>query len=140
MAESGIPVDPECQRVYQDLKLRKKYKHIIYAIVDQKISVLSTSTNPDYAELLKELPADECRWAVYDANFELADGGKRQKICFISWVPEYPRDSRDKMKYATSKMAFRKALDNTEGLELQATDMDEVDQSALEYKLQGKLV
>ena len=136
---SGIPVDPECVTTYNELKDKKKYKYIIYNIVDEKIRVLKTSTNSDYAELLKELPADECRWAVYDANFELTDGGKRQKICLISWIPDIAKDPKDKMRYATSKADFRKALGEGIFAELQATDADEADQAALEYKLKGKL-
>ena len=135
----AAPVDPECVTIYKELKERRKHKHIIYGIVGEKICVLKTSTNADYAELLKELPADECRWAVYDANFKLTDGGNRQKICLISWVPDSAK-LWDKMKYATSKVSFRAALDTAEVVELQATDADEVAQSALEYKLQGKLI
>ena len=140
MAASGIPVDPECVTTFKALKDGKKYKSITFAIVDKKICVLKTSTNPDYAEFLKELPADECRWAVYDANYELTGEGKRQHICFITWIPETARDNKDKFIYSTSKAALRKALGEGVYAELQATDMDEVDQPALEYKLKGKLI
>ena len=140
MASSGIPVDPGCKTTFEELKQRKKHKYIIYSIVDSTIRVLKTSTNPDYAELQKDLPADECRWAVYDAYVELKDGVKSNKICFISWIPTNARDNKDKFIYSTSKGDFRKALGEGIFAELQATDADEVDQSSLEYKLQGKLI
>lgn len=46
-----------------------------------------TRSNEDaYAEFLGKLPDDECRYAVYDFEFEKEDGsGKRSKIVFFSW-------------------------------------------------------
>jgi cofilin len=40
-----------------------------------------------YQEFVKELPANDCRYAVFDFEFEAkdGDGGKRNKILFILW-------------------------------------------------------
>ena len=135
---SGIPIDPECVTTYNDLKLGKKYKFITFGIVNQTIVVIKTSTSNAYEDLLKELPEDACRWAVYDANFELTGGGNRQKICFIAWSPEAAGKSR--MIYSTSKATLRKAIEDGIAHDLQATELDEVDQAALESKLKGKLI
>lgn len=38
-----------------------------------------------YQKLLDELPESDCRWAAYDFEYQLPDGGKRKKVLFISW-------------------------------------------------------
>lgn len=73
--------------MYQDLKLKKKYKYIIFELNDSKTEIIvkKTSTSKDYDEFLTDLPEDGCRWAVYDLEFEKEDGGVRQKIIFYHW-------------------------------------------------------
>ena len=80
-------MNPECLDAFQELKLGKKNKYIIYKlspdnteiVVDKRGSLAST-----YDDFLAELPEAECRWAVYDFEYE-HDGGKRNKITFFSW-------------------------------------------------------
>lgn len=44
-----------------------------------------TSDVADYEKFLEDLPDDHPRWAVYDFHYEVEDGGKRNKLVFISW-------------------------------------------------------
>ena len=39
----------------------------------------------DYETFLGKLPESECRWAIYDFEFEKEDGSQRNKIIFLSW-------------------------------------------------------
>ena len=85
---SGVGVNPECLQAYQELKLGKKTKYIIFTlskdnteIIVEKKGALSTT----YDDFIGDLPEAECRWAVYDFDFEKDDGGKRSKITFFSW-------------------------------------------------------
>jgi len=47
--------------------------------------VSKTSDSPNYDEFLAELPAGECRYAIYDFEYQKGDEGKRNKICFYTW-------------------------------------------------------
>jgi len=39
-----------------------------------------------FDQFTKELPDDDCRYAVYDFEFEKsAEEGLRSKICFVVW-------------------------------------------------------
>ena len=38
-----------------------------------------------YQEFVDTLPEDECRWVIYDFEYEKEGGGQRSKISFISW-------------------------------------------------------
>jgi len=70
------------------LKLGKKTKYIIYTISNNltEIEVSKTSSNQSYDEFVAELPPTECRYAIYDFEYELPGGeGKRNKICFFTW-------------------------------------------------------
>ena len=40
-----------------------------------------------YDDFLEELPEDECRYAIYDYEFE-DDGRKQSKILFVVWAPD----------------------------------------------------
>lgn len=74
-----------CVTAFQALKLGKKLKYIIFNLSSdlKEIIVEKTSEESDYEVFLKDLPANECRWAVYDFEFE--KDGKRNKLLFVSW-------------------------------------------------------
>lgn len=123
---SGVKVNPECLDSFQQLKLGKKAKYIIYKLSDDntEIVVAKTSDSPDYDEFLAEFPAQDCRYAIYDLEFEKEGEGKRNKICFFSWSPDESK-IKQKMVYASSKDAIRKALVGV-ATDIQGTDFSEV--------------
>jgi len=122
---SGVAVNHNCITTYQELKLKKQLKFIIYSLNDTKteVIVLNTSQSSDYEEFLAALPETECRWAVYDFEYDNGEG-KRNRLLFYSWSPDTAR-IKEKMVYAASKDALRKALDGI-AAEIQGTDSSEV--------------
>ncbi|CAO1636992.1 unnamed protein product [Sympodiomycopsis kandeliae] len=124
---SGVAVSPDCLEAFQQLKLGKKLKYIIYTLSgdNREIIVGKTSTSDSYDEFLAELPPAECRYAIYDFEYEKGDDGKRSKICFFTWSPDDAK-IKQKMIYASSKDAIRKALVGISS-EIQGTDVSEVD-------------
>lgn len=85
---SGVGVNPECLEAYQELKLGKKTKYIIFTLSKDNTEIIvekKSSPTSTYDDFLADLPESECRWAVYDFDFEKEDGGKRSKITFYSW-------------------------------------------------------
>ncbi|KAL1304444.1 hypothetical protein AAFC00_003441 [Neodothiora populina] len=138
MAQSGVSVAPECISAFNDLKLGKSTKWIIYKISDdwKEIVVEETSSTADYSafreKLLNAKSKDKKgkegiggRYAVYDMEYETAGEGSRSKITFISWVPDdasqYPR-----MMYSSSKEAIKRAL-NGLAADIQANDPDDIE-------------
>jgi len=79
-------VTDEAVQVYQDLKLRKKYKYIIYKLsADMKeVGVEKTETDQSYDKFVTGLPKDECRYCVYDFEYETPEG-LRNKLLFVVW-------------------------------------------------------
>ncbi|EIM86005.1 uncharacterized protein STEHIDRAFT_122014 [Stereum hirsutum FP-91666 SS1] len=123
---SGVAVNPACLEAFQELKLGKKTKYLIFAISKDltEIVVEKKSTSTSYDEFVADLPEAECRWAIYDFEFEKEGAGIRNKICFISWSPDDSK-VKQKMLFASSKDALRRALVGI-AAEIQATDFSEV--------------
>jgi cofilin len=84
---SGVSVDDKCLSAFQELKLKKTYKYIIYSLSQDKTQIVveKTSKSTDYDDFLNDLPEDDCRWAVYDVQYEKEGGGQRNKITFFAW-------------------------------------------------------
>lgn len=102
MAQSGVSVAPECIQAFNDLKLGKSTKWIIYKISDdwKEIVVEETSTDSDYSKFREKLLSAKSknkrgeegmggRYGVFDFEYDAPGGeGKRSKITFIAWVPD----------------------------------------------------
>lgn len=69
------------------MKLKKTIKYIIYGLNDKntEVVVVKSSDSQSYDEFIADLPEEECRWAVYDFEYEKEGAGKRNKICFYMW-------------------------------------------------------
>ncbi|KAL9002831.1 MAG: hypothetical protein Q9188_004256 [Gyalolechia gomerana] len=143
MSKSGVTVSPECISKFNELKLGKSIKYIIYKLSDdyKEIVVEETSTDAEWENFQNKIMNAKAsykgkegkgpRYAVYDFQYELEGGeGTRNKIVFISWSPDegtlvYPR-----MTYASSKEALKNAL-NGLGAEVQANNEDEIEYSTI---------
>ncbi len=85
---SGVGVKDEAVSAFQDLKLKKKYRYISYKITadNKEIEVEKSVESSDYDGFVASLPANECRYCVYDFQYEAAGGeGTRNKILFYTW-------------------------------------------------------
>ncbi|KAF7542862.1 hypothetical protein G7Z17_g11217 [Cylindrodendrum hubeiense] len=139
MSQSGATVSQECISAYNDLKLNKTIKYIIFKLSDdnKQIVVEHASKEPDWEEFRKNLinatsknragvEGKGPRYAVYDVQYELATGeGTRNKITFIAWSPD-DAGIQPKMIYASSKEALKRSLTGI-ATELQANDPDDIE-------------
>ncbi len=71
------------------MKLRKKYKYIVYRLSDDLSSIVIDKKMEkcgSYDEFVAELPENDCRYAVFDFEYEKVKGeGLRNKILFFVW-------------------------------------------------------
>ncbi|OQO04565.1 hypothetical protein B0A48_09487 [Cryoendolithus antarcticus] len=152
MAQSGVSVSPDCIQQFNDLKLKKETKWIIYALSDdyKEIVVEETSTDPDYSKFREKLVSAKskdkkgkeqigARYAVFDVEFDAEGGaGLRNKIMFLSWVPDEAglgfvkvielifAFTQPRMMYSTSKEALKRSL-NGIAVDIQANDADDIE-------------
>jgi len=139
MSQSGVQVSPECITKFNELKLGKSIKYIIYKLSDdyKEVVVEEASENGDWETFREKLVNAKSkskngketkgpRYAVYDFNYDLASGeGSRSKITFIAWSPD-DAGIQAKMVYASSKDALKRAL-NGLATEFQANDHDDIE-------------
>ena len=123
---SVVSVDSGCVDTYQELKLKKSHKFIIFKLSsdNKEIIVDQTSESTDWEDFLASLPEDTPRWAVYDFTYNGPDGGAKNKIVFFTWSPDGAR-VRAKMIYSSSRDALRRTLTGV-GVEIQGTDSSEI--------------
>jgi cofilin len=125
---------------------------VIYAIASDSKSITTVKQatleeGKEWETFVEQLPEKECRWGVYDLEYDQGEG-KRNKLCFVMWwvagcgalrwtrqtlihaaivCIRSPDDApiRQKMMYASSKDAIRKQLVGI-STEIQATGYDEI--------------
>ncbi|KAK2372136.1 actin-depolymerizing factor [Trifolium repens] len=120
-----MAVHDDCKLKFQELKAKRSYRFIVFKIEQQQVVIDKIGEPTEtYDDFQASLPADECRYAVYDFDFTTAENCQKSKIYFIAWSPEISR-VRMKMVYASSKDRFKRELDGIQ-VELQATDPSEM--------------
>ncbi|XVF33358.1 hypothetical protein REPUB_Repub17cG0161600 [Reevesia pubescens] len=122
-----MAVKDECKLKFMELKAKRNHRFIIFKIDDitQQVIVEKVgSPEETYEDFTNSLPADECRYAVFDYNFTTNENCQKSKIYFFAWSPDTSR-VRSKMLYASSKDKFKRQLDGIQ-VELQATDPSEM--------------
>lgn len=126
-SRSGVAVNDSALQAFNELKLGKKANFIIYKINDAKTEIVveDEGTTDSYDTFIGKLPENDCRYAVYDFEYEISSGeGKRSKLVFFTWSPD-TAPVRSKMIYASSKDSLRRALTGI-STEIQGTDFSEV--------------
>jgi len=81
--------DETCLKAYDELKLGKKHKFIIYSIASDSKSITTVKQatleeGKEWETFVEQLPEKECRWGVYDLEYDQGEG-KRNKLCFVMW-------------------------------------------------------
>ncbi|KAF5734822.1 actin-depolymerizing factor 1-like [Tripterygium wilfordii] len=126
-SSSGMAISDECKLRFLELKAKRVYRFIVFKIDEkaQQVKVEKVGEpSESYEDFTACLPANECRYAVYDFDFTTNENCQKSKIFFVSWSPDTSR-VRSKMVYASSKDRFRRELDGVQ-VELQATDPSEI--------------
>ncbi|CAL1712471.1 unnamed protein product [Somion occarium] len=102
------------------------HKYIVFGLSPDNTEIVVTKTSSDnsYETFLADLPEAECRWAIYDFEFERPGEGKRNKLLFVTWAPDDAK-IKQKMLFASSKDALRRSLVGI-STEIQGTDYSEV--------------
>ncbi|XP_041991951.1 actin-depolymerizing factor 3-like [Salvia splendens] len=122
---SGIAVHDECKLKFMELKTKRSHRFIVFKIEEKQVIVEKLGEPAQtYDDFTAHLPADECRYAIYDFDYFTEENVPKSRIFFIAWSPDTAK-VRSKMIYASSKDRFKRELDGIQ-IELQATDPTEM--------------
>uniref|UniRef100_A0A3Q1C4C8 ADF-H domain-containing protein n=1 Tax=Amphiprion ocellaris TaxID=80972 RepID=A0A3Q1C4C8_AMPOC len=128
---SGVMVTDEVIAVFNDMKVRKaqanedekrkRKKAILFRISNDLKNIvlddgkeillgdLGNTVHDPYQHFVKMLPADDCRYALYDATYETKET-KKEDLVFIFWAPDNA-PLKSKMIYASSKDAIKRKFE-----------------------------
>ncbi|KAL0390189.1 UNVERIFIED_CONTAM: Actin-depolymerizing factor 2 [Sesamum calycinum] len=122
-----MAVHDDCKLKFMELKAKRTHRFIVYKIEEKQKQVMVEKLgepSETYDDFSASLPADECRYAVFDFDFMTEENVPKSRIFFVAWSPDTAR-VRNKMIYASSKDRFKRELDGIQ-IELQATDPSEM--------------
>jgi len=143
---SGVQVSKCCKDAYDEVKKDKKNRYIIFVIEDEKMIKVEKvgardATYDDYTEDLTKHGDTECRYGLYDYEYEnqcegIADASqKKQRLFLMIWCPDTAKIKK-KMLYSSSFDAIKKALVGVHKY-IQATDASEASKENVEEKLRS---
>ncbi|CAA9988806.1 actin-depolymerizing factor 1, putative [Plasmodium knowlesi strain H] len=101
---SGIRVNDTCITEFNNMKIRKTCRWIIFVIENCEIIIHSKGDTTTLTELVKSIDQNDkiqCAYVVFDAV---------NKIHFFMYARE-SSNSRDRMTYASSKQALLKKIE-----------------------------
>lgn len=87
-AASGMAVHDDCKLKFLELKTKRTYRFIVYKIEEKQKQVTVEKVGEpgqSYEDFTACLPADECRYAVYDFEFLTEGNVPKSRIFFIAW-------------------------------------------------------
>ncbi|KAK4765942.1 hypothetical protein SAY87_007584 [Trapa incisa] len=90
---------------FLELKAKRTYCYIVFKIEEKQKQVIVEKVGEpaqSYEDFTASLPANECRYAVYDFDFVTVENCQKSRIFFIAWSPDTSR-VRSKMIYVSSK-------------------------------------
>jgi len=133
MAMTGVTISAECQKEFNEMKLKKHSRFLVFKIENKKEIIIETQGEREkkYSDFAAALPPAEPRYAVCDVDYTTNDDMENSKLVFFHWSPENSK-VKDKMLYAASKDTIKNALQCAE--EVQATDNDEIDEKEIVKK------
>jgi len=142
---SGVAVSDECKSKFEDVKKGKKFRYVVYYIMDEKTIQVESLGERDakYDDFLNDLQKAgdaECRYGLYDFEYEhqcqgTTESSKKQKLFLMSWCPDSAKIKK-KMLYSSSFDALKKSLVGVHKY-IQATDSSEASQESVEKQLRS---
>ena len=91
---------------------KKRTRYTIYGFSEDKTTIVLKKVGASDAtidDFIDDLPEDDVCYASYSYRFDVEDGTKRGRTCFITWVPDKV-DKKLKFLAACSKSELRKQL------------------------------
>ena len=133
MTQTGIPTNDNAITTFRHCFLKGEHKFVTFLIKDGSIQVEHTGSSLE--ELVQGLPSNECRYAVYRANYTvpseiqgIADS-QRSKSVMILWAPS-TANIRNKFVYSATRIPFGNRL-GFSGLGIQTSDVNQLSEEEI---------
>jgi len=133
--DANLEVKEECTTSFNQLKMDKNLRYIIYKIENESAVTVEKSAPPEasFQDFLNDLKKDEPRFVVYDFPYKSRDNLDMNKLVFIHWSPD-DAPARGKMVYASSKESLKRRFVGIYR-EVQACSMADLDHEEISESL-----
>ena len=129
---SGIKMEEDVVKYYEDFRFKKEPGGLILKIEDEAIHI-EKEVNGDFDQLAAELPDAEPRFVLYDVPMQNRAKIDALKTIFLFWLPmESP--VRKRMVYASSKSIIVKEFRGISA-QLQEDEKDALTTDNIIYKV-----
>ena len=110
MVDSGVTCTEEIGTAFNDIN-RSEARFMVAAFDGDTTIKLETKgeRSATFADFQKAMEADEPRYAVYDLEWDSAEGRHQRKVLFIVFIPDGSKVA-DKFKYSNGKTTFRSKI------------------------------
>lgn len=135
MSMSGIEVDNDTKKAFEEMKLKKTHELLVMQIEDNKRIKVNVElskekcTNEEFHEFIKDHPKN-CFFLVHD--FKPNANAMAKKLMLLSWVPD-ASNVKEKMIYASTKGGLKTKFDGIKTF-VEGNDLDDVTLASLEEK------
>lgn len=137
---SGVAVNRKCVDSFNKVIKNREHRAIVLKINDEMTEVQVDNTHPpsddnpqkSWEQFRKTLPDSDCRYIIYDFNYE-HQGAVKNRLIFLLWSPETSK-IRSKMIYASSQEGVVTKLEGIQR-QIQCTDDDDLKFEVLAKKL-----
>ena len=107
-----ITLNDEVVKHIQEIRIGKKTRYTIYGFSEDKTEIIIKKIGASDAtieDLIADLPDNDVCYVAYHYGFDVDDGTRRGRTCFITWVPS-KADRAKKFLAACSKTGLRNQL------------------------------
>ena len=138
MVESGIkPSDADIEE-FNNLKMKGLYKVLVLSINNEGNSLqveFKGDKTFNYDDLKNYLPKDDCRFVIYDFDYETDEKPPRKtsKLVLVYWAP-ITAPMKRKFTYSSTKNAIKSAFTGIQK-DLQPSDWSELERDVLRKEL-----
>ncbi|EWG54299.1 hypothetical protein FVEG_12548 [Fusarium verticillioides 7600] len=120
-------VSPDCPTVLAQLRDDKKFKYIIYKVVNSMLVTDTTALDGDWDDLKERLLSDHPKYpafAIYDFGQDY-----QHKLAFISWLPDAVPPSI-KITHESNRAVVKTMLDSP-SIDIYASDSADLDEGPI---------
>ncbi|EYC15811.1 hypothetical protein Y032_0035g2971 [Ancylostoma ceylanicum] len=144
---SGVKIDPSCKNAYDLLHNKHQHSYIIFKIDKNDTAIVVEKVGDKgapYSEFVEEMKkavdgGKECRYAAVDVEVQVQrqgteGGSKLNKVIFVQYCPD-EAPVRRRMLYASSVRALKSTLGLESLMQVQASDLSDLDERAIKHDL-----
>ena len=105
---TSLSFAPECGTVYEELKIRRKHRFIVFKMDDENTTVSIEqigARSATFTDFKAALPERDCRYGIFDHEFMTDRGVLANKLWLVCWIP-FNSTTHKKMQLTAAKRAF----------------------------------